>query len=132
MSANRLSWIVAAAVVLVVGFLVFRTVRTDNSSRSAPVASAQPEGADAATSARRVHPDSQRVLTMKDRESSLIRAKRALQERGFYNGPLDTTMNAEVVEALKKFQASVGMKPTGYLDPKTYEALGVELHRKRK
>jgi hypothetical protein len=35
-----------------------------------------------------------------------------------------------MIESIKRFQAASGMKPTGYLDLKTYTALGIEMGRR--
>jgi len=137
MSANRLSWILVAVVVVVVGFLVFRTVQRDASTQteSAPGTSPvnPPGGSAAARPAAPRDPDSLRAAAAKrvHEPSSVERAKTVLKERGFYNGPLNGNYDPSVAEAIKRFQKSVGMKPTGYLDEKTYTALGIPLRRTR-
>jgi peptidoglycan hydrolase-like protein with peptidoglycan-binding domain len=129
MSANRTSWIVAGLVVLVVGFLVVRTLRNDTATR-APVHS-EARAADPATEARmaraRARRDSIAQIPPAERLSSIQRAKQVLKAGGFYDGPMDGNFDDRLTQALKKFQASKGMKPTGYLDHKTYEAMGIEL-----
>jgi len=137
MSANRLSWILVAVVVVVVGVLVFRTVQHDASTRNEPAPGraqvATPKGSDVSPPARAQNPDSLRAAAKRDRQpNSVEHAQAVLKERGFYDGPITGNYNAEVAEAIKKFQKSVGMQPTGYLDTKTYTALGIQLHGKRR
>lgn len=137
MSANRLSWILVGVVVVLVGFLVFRTMQRDTSTRpelpSGTTTQATPGETQAARPPKPRNLDSLRaVIATRPRElSSVQRAKMVLKERGFYNGPIDGSFNQQVVEALKEFQKSVGMKPTGYLDEKTYVALGIPVRRQR-
>lgn len=137
MSANRLSWILVAVVGVVVGFLVFRTVQRDAPPRTGPATgTAQvdpPGGSPAARPGVLRDPDSLRAAAAKRvREpSSVVRAKTVLKERGFYDGPLNGNYDPSVAEAIKRFQKSVGMKPTGYLDEKTYTALGIQHRRTR-
>ena len=137
MSANRLSWILVAVVVVVVGVLVFRTVQHDASTRTEPAPGAAqvtgPGGTPAARPSVSRDPDSLRdAAANRVREpSSVERAKMVLQSRGFYSGPMNGNYDPEVAEAIKRFQKSVGMQPTGYLDEKTYTALGITVRRQR-
>ena len=130
MSTNRLSWVGVGLVVVVVGVLVARTVRQDQTLRSPatePRATRAPaDDAGAKATERPAH-----ATQPGDRRSSVQRAKAALKEKGYYTGALDGNYDREVVDAVKKFQQDAGLKPTGNLDPKTYAALGVELRRQR-
>ena len=134
MSANRLSWVVATLVVLIVGFLVFRTLRNDTTTR--PASMSMPPRSETSSSGSEMAPrpagsDTARARSPEQRISSVERAKKVLQEGGYYRGPIDGNYDAPMIEALKRFQADKGMKPTGYLDPQTYTAMGIELRRKR-
>ncbi len=137
MSTNRISWILVAVVVVVVGFLVFRTVQHDSSTRTAaqPVtAQSSPRQAVKGPPPALPHnPDSLRaaIAARPHEPSSVEQAKMVLKERGFYDGPINGSYDPVLADALKRFQKSVGMKPTGYLDEKTYTALGIQLRRKR-
>jgi peptidoglycan hydrolase-like protein with peptidoglycan-binding domain len=137
MSTNRVSWILVAVVVVVVGFLVFRTVQHDSSTRTEPVPGSTQVNPQANAKGTLPplprNPDSLRAAAAKRvREpGSVEQAKAVLKERGFYNGPMNGSYDPVLADALKRFQKSVGMKPTGYLDEKTYAALGIQLHRKR-
>jgi peptidoglycan hydrolase-like protein with peptidoglycan-binding domain len=136
MSGNRLSWILVAIVVVVVGVLVFRTVSHDASTRSdagSQRTQAAPERAPGSSPKVGANPDSVRAAKANNRQpNSVERAQAVLKERGFYSGPISGSYNPEVAEAIKKFQKSVGMKPDGYLNEKTYTALGIEIRAKRK
>jgi peptidoglycan hydrolase-like protein with peptidoglycan-binding domain len=137
MSAKRLSWILVAVVVVVVGVLIFRTVQQDASTRTQPAAGGSPATspgrAPAASAPLHRDPDSLRAAaaTRPREPSSVERAKMVLKQRGFYSGPINSNYDPELAEALKRFQKSVGMQPTGHLDEKTYTALGVQVRRQR-
>ena len=132
MSANRLSWIVAALVVLVVGFLVFRALRNDTATRTASMSMpSHSETTGSSVTPRPAGSDTARARTPEERISSVERAKKVLKERGYYDGAIDGNYDAPMMEALKRFQADQGMKPTGYLDPQTYAAMGITLRRQR-
>lgn len=127
MSTNRLSWVGVGVVVLVVAGLVVRTLRHDAATQSgqstrresvAPQAKAGADSGVAAAAGDRVH-------------SGVERAKIVLKAQGFYDGPIDSNFDPPMIEALKKFQASVGMRSTGYLDRPTYKALGIEVKKAR-
>jgi len=132
MSTNRLSWIGVGLVVLLVAGLVVRTLRHD--------ATTQPEGAmrtEAAAprsqgDAEGRSPSGTPTVAAGERVlSSVQRAKVVLKAKGFYDGAIDSNFDPTLIEALKKFQASVGMRATGYLDMPTYKALGIEVKQPR-
>ena len=50
----------------------------------------------------------------------------ALTERGFEPGKIDGAMGSRTRRALRKFQSSVGLPPTGEIDAATIAALGLE------
>lgn len=129
MSTNRLSWIGVGVVVLVVAGLVVRTLRHDATTGPAATAGtemAAPRAAgDAGSGSPKIAAPGERV------QSSVQRAKIVLKAQGFYSGAIDSNYDPPMMEALKKFQASVGMKPTGYLDFATYKALGIEVKNPR-
>lgn len=130
MAANRKAWFPVALIVLVVGFLVVRTLRSPEGTppprqegRPAPTA----QSGTPPTS-----PDSLKAGRAGSELTSVQRAKLVLKERGYWTGPIDSHYNPELAEALKRFQKDAGMKPTGYLDDRTYAALGVVLHKNRR
>lgn len=127
MSANRLSWIGVGVVVLVVGILVARTMRQDAPAEAPRMTAAQPAGQASAPGERpRVAEQGARV------PGTVHRAKQALKDKGYYQGPIDGNFDPPVIEALKKFQKDSGMVPTGHLDTKTHEALGIVVKSDRR
>ena len=60
---------------------------------------------------------------------SLLRSERlaeiqtSLKIKGFYKGPINGRLDLETVEAIKKFQESNGILPTGDLDIQTVSKL---------
>lgn len=136
MSANRISWIVAIVVVAVVAVLVVRTLQRDTAIQTAaadrPPRSQAPAQHDQEIPAvPPVSSDSIRAALQEPGISSIQKAKLVLKDRGYYTGPIDGNYEPTLAEALKRFQADQGMKATGYLDEKTYAALGIELRRPR-
>jgi peptidoglycan hydrolase-like protein with peptidoglycan-binding domain len=137
MSANRISWVVAIAVVLLVGVLIVRTLQHDTSirtpagDRSAPRAENREPRNAPAPAVPPVSSDSIRAALQQPGISSIQKAKLVLADRGYYKGPIDGNYGPDLIDALKRFQADQGMKATGYLDPKTYAAMGIELRRRR-
>ena len=51
----------------------------------------------------------------------------ALKSKGFEPGPIDGVMGTKTRTAIREFQKSNGLEPTGMLDEKTQEALGVKV-----
>ena len=49
----------------------------------------------------------------------------ALRVRGVYAGAIDGVAGPQTTDALRRFQASVGLFPSGTLDPQTQRALGL-------
>src|SRR5712691_11709280 len=49
----------------------------------------------------------------------------ALRERGVYTGAIDGVAGPQTTDALRRFQASVGLVPNGTLGPATQRALGL-------
>ena len=56
---------------------------------------------------------------------TLKEAQLRLNQLGFKAGPVDGALGRQTIDALKRFQHSVGIQPTGNLDPATAEALQV-------
>lgn len=128
MSTNRLSWIGVGVVVLVVAGLVVRTLRHDATTQPASAARTEagaPRAQGDAGGGAPAAPAGARV------QSSVQRTKIVLKAKGFYDGAIDSNFDPTLIEALKKFQASVGMRATGYLDMPTYKALGIEVKNPR-
>jgi peptidoglycan hydrolase-like protein with peptidoglycan-binding domain len=132
MSTNRLSWIGVVLVVLIVGGLVVRTLRHDASIGSRPAALSTGGDVNNVASPRDGVRDSTHFARRGEKiKSTVERAKVVLTAKGFYHGRLNGNFDIETQEALKKFQASLGRKPTGYLDKPTYDALGIDLKNPR-
>ncbi len=49
--------------------------------------------------------------------------QQTLKLAGFWTGPVDGTWTAELTQALKSFQAALGVKPTGAVDAATIAAV---------
>lgn len=58
-----------------------------------------------------------------DRGVLVLWAQSKLTEVGWYAGPLDGRFARELTLAVRKFQESRGLKITGVIDRKTWEAL---------
>jgi peptidoglycan hydrolase-like protein with peptidoglycan-binding domain len=52
-------------------------------------------------------------------------AQRALQSRGYYEGPIDGLMTPEMRRAVWSFQKAEGFRLSGRLEPQTMTALGL-------
>ncbi len=64
------------------------------------------------------------TIALADREARhyvqfIERAQARLQEEGFYGGPISGEFTAMMVEAVKQYQASVGLNATGFPDQLT-------------
>ena len=131
MSSNRKAWILVSLEVVVVALLVVRTMRNDARMARERTASLTPErpkprsGAEPSTSSGTDKaPAERRVPTVE-------RAKVILKEKGYYDGPIDANYDQAVADAVKRFQKDHGMEQNGYLNERTYTALGIELKKKR-
>jgi peptidoglycan hydrolase-like protein with peptidoglycan-binding domain len=137
MSANRLSWIVVALVVLVVGFFVVRSTRRDastriNTSAGAAGSAAEPSPEPGDVAASTAGPDTAGTGGVDGtKRSSVQRAKVVLRNEGLYTGEIDNNYDPVLAEALKKYQSAHGLPPNGYLDKKTYATMGISLTRRR-
>lgn len=58
-----------------------------------------------------------------DRGALVLWAQSKLTERGHYTGPLDGRYDLEVNKAVRHFQDAEGLKVTGVIDRKTWNAL---------
>jgi len=56
---------------------------------------------------------------------SVAAAQVALRSHGLYSGSIDGVNGSDTIAALRRFQRRSGLKPTGVLDRRTREALGV-------
>lgn len=64
------------------------------------------------------------VIAFGERETQLYaslveRTQHALADRGFYSGEKDGRYEGSVIDAMKAFQASQGMEPTGFPDQRS-------------
>src|ERR1700751_1164927 len=55
----------------------------------------------------------------------VARAQMELARRGYYRGPVDGELGENTMEAIGRFQASLGLQPTGHIDGRTLMALQV-------
>ena len=62
-------------------------------------------------------------------DMEIAEAQQALQDNGFYSGPLDGTMSEGTVEALRSFQESRRLNATGRIDSDTAQELGLQKTR---
>ena len=51
--------------------------------------------------------------------------QQALADKGYYEGPVNGTWNADSLDALKRFQREQNLSPNGKLDALTIIALGL-------
>ena len=58
-----------------------------------------------------------------DRGALVLFAQSKLAEHGTYTGPLDGRYDTEVSRAVRAFQEANGLKITGVIDRKTWDAL---------
>jgi len=130
MSANRKAWVLVGLVVVVVALLVVRTMRSDARLARERTAAVLPQERPQATPKDRPVSDPDRPPTEK-RISSVQRAKIALKEKGYYDGPINGNYDQSVADAIKRFQKDQGMEQNGYLNERTYTALGVQLRGQR-
>jgi peptidoglycan hydrolase-like protein with peptidoglycan-binding domain len=63
------------------------------------------------------------------RPGVVAKVQRELARRGYYQGPVDGQLGGATTEAIGRFQASLGMRPTGRLNPRTLVALNVAVRR---
>lgn len=58
------------------------------------------------------------------RDPNVESLQKRLEDLGWYQGPLDGLFGPETAEAVRRFQASAGLRPTGAVDGATWLALG--------
>lgn len=61
------------------------------------------------------------------RSATTQQAQRQLNDRGFRAGPADGVMGPSTQRALREFQKSEKLEPTGQLNKQTLDALGIEI-----
>ncbi len=61
-----------------------------------------------------------------DRASAVSRAKEILRQEGFYRGAINGQRDSALYSALRQFQRSRNLNPTGQLDQPTLDALGMD------
>ena len=57
--------------------------------------------------------------------SIVVRAQERLTQEGYYHGETDGALNSEMQKALKRYQITNGLRPTGYLDTETVGVMGL-------
>jgi len=64
-----------------------------------------------------------RRLSQGDHGPAIADVQKALTAAGFFDGPADGRYGTLLARAVRQFQDSKGMKPTGEVDAKTWEAV---------
>lgn len=57
--------------------------------------------------------------------SIVVRAQERLTQEGYYHGETDGALNSEMQKAVKRYQITNGLRPTGYLDTETVGVMGL-------
>jgi Putative peptidoglycan binding domain len=70
--------------------------------------------------------ESSRARRLSSRGSLIHQAQERLTEKGFDPGPITGQMGAKTQDALRQFQQSQGLTPSGELDEPTHRALGIK------
>ena len=68
-------------------------------------------------------PEYRHSLDTEDRGALVLWAQSRLAQHGVYDGPLDGRYRQAVALAVRQFQDAQGLKVTGVIDRKTWEAL---------
>jgi peptidoglycan hydrolase-like protein with peptidoglycan-binding domain len=68
-------------------------------------------------------PDYRHPLDLDDRGTLVLWAQSRLAQHGCYDGPLDGRYRRIVALSVRQFQDSKGLKVTGVIDRKTWDAL---------
>ena len=130
--SNRIAWLAVAVVVVVVGLLVFRSLRSGSPAETVASRTESPGGLqDRPSPTPEARDDSLPRNPKENEQSGVERVQTALRERGFYHGPVDGGYTPDLAAAIKGFQKANGMAETGYLNQKLYTALGLKLARPR-
>jgi hypothetical protein len=66
-----------------------------------------------------------RVIVPSHLGSDVIQLQEKLRDLGLYAGPVDGVYGSAAVAAVRRFQEQHGLKPTGVVDAKTYDLLGI-------
>ena len=74
---------------------------------------------------------SKRVIFRASKDQ-VIEAQKILKEKNMYGGSGTGKLDDETRDALKKYQAANGLKPTGTLNQATLEKMGIELTEKQR
>jgi peptidoglycan hydrolase-like protein with peptidoglycan-binding domain len=128
--SNRIAWVAVAVVVLVVGFLVFRSLRTQSPATAASSGTTQGVAAQDVAPRKKSFADSLKQSTGLKRLSGVQEAQIVLKARGFYDGPIDGNYTEALRDGIMKYQKANGMKVDGYLNDKLYIALGIPIRRR--
>ena len=58
--------------------------------------------------------------------STVIAAQERLAREGYYHGETDGALSPEMQNAVRRYQSTNGLRPTGYLDSETLEVMGLQ------
>ena len=126
MYVQRMAWVGSVVVVLGVGLLVFRTLRSDS---TAPAGMGDGRAQASAQSSNKRNITAKPPLKNPKEQSmspSLIRkAQEQLKQRGYWTGEIDGKWSDQLYYVLRKFQAEQGLTTSGNLDARTRYALDI-------
>jgi murein L,D-transpeptidase YcbB/YkuD len=57
--------------------------------------------------------------------STVVAAQERLAREGYYRGETDGALSSEMQKAVKRYQITNGLRPTGYLDSETLGVMGL-------
>ena len=57
--------------------------------------------------------------------STVVAAQERLARQGYYHGETDGVLSPEMQKAVKRYQSTNGLRPTGYLDTQTLAVMGL-------
>jgi len=57
--------------------------------------------------------------------SIVVRAQERLAREGYYRGETDGALSPEMQKAVRRYQITNGLRPTGYLDSDTLAVMGL-------
>lgn len=67
------------------------------------------------------------VTDLRAGDSTVLRAQRILQQRGYYRGEVDGIMGSQTAAAIRRYQVAENLRVTGQLNPQTIRSLGLPL-----
>jgi peptidoglycan hydrolase-like protein with peptidoglycan-binding domain len=123
--SNRIAWIAVAVVVIVVGILVFRSMRPAAPVAVATRADGSATTTDPAAPDLETPPQPKPAARTGPKLSGVQRVQTVMKAKGYWDGPIDGNYTPAMAEAIQRYQKDNGMKVDGYLNWRLYEALGL-------